>query len=83
MEQPLSLCFGALAPSLRMQFSELGVKATPPQLTRWQAQADAIVQLYFGKLLTDSEVNKCRKRLFKQITEDLAQTPTAANALTT
>jgi hypothetical protein len=80
----IALCFGALAPSLRSQFSELGVKATPQQLTRWQAQADAIVRLFFGKLLTEAEVHKCRKRLMKQITEDLAEIaarqPAAANA---
>lgn len=60
----LSITMGALAPPLSEQLTG---QLDEVSITNLQKLADAIVHLYIGGILTESEVGKSRKRLMKLI----------------
>lgn len=63
----LSISFGALSPPLVHQLSEQGVSIPVRKEYRLQKAADHIVTLAIAGYLSESEVNKARKRLMKDI----------------
>jgi hypothetical protein len=61
----LGIHFGALCPPIAEQAKESGVSLAEPE--RLQGYADSITNLYFADILSQSEVDKARKRLMKLI----------------
>jgi hypothetical protein len=65
--------FGAIAPPLSEQLK--GIHVGDQDLLRFQASADAIVQLYFDDLIPDSQVDKIRTKLGKRILKAVDESP--------
>ena len=62
----ISVHFGALCEPLWEQ-----LECPPSWVAQHQAQADAIVKLHVGGLLTDRETHRARSRLVKKIVKTL------------
>jgi hypothetical protein len=63
----LNLAFGALAEPLAKQLAKAQVVIEKNDLMRLQRDADALVRVHIGGLLTDSELRRARKKLMKKI----------------
>lgn len=64
----IGISFGALSKPLKEQIKEQGFPLPPADtLKRLEARKEAIVTLHLGNVLCDSEAEKARKRLLKQI----------------
>lgn len=67
MSDKLSIQFGALAPSLSVQLKGCGVPRK--DLNRFQRQAEAIIVLWLGGLISGSVVRSAQNKLTKRIIE--------------
>jgi len=72
----LTLHFGALVPSLTEQLTKAGVAVESKSLNQLQRDADAVVRLTVRGLLTDSEINRVRRKLMKKIIKAASLAPT-------
>jgi hypothetical protein len=63
----LSLHFGAFVPALAKQLAESGLQVDKRYLEQLQRDANAVVLLLVHGLLTDSEINRVRRKLMKKI----------------
>ena len=61
------ISFGCLADSLADQVRKFGYKFDDNKIVLFQKQKDAIHTLAFGSLITDSEADRCFKKLYRKI----------------
>lgn len=67
----LDLTFGALAPPLKRQVGARGLVFPRRMGSLLQREADAISLLHVRGRLTDGEARACRRRLVKEITNQV------------
>lgn len=71
----MKLSFGALAAPIEEQMAAQGITATRVNIQHWQKDANAIVRLAVGGLLTEASVSLARRKLAKRIWEQSEATP--------
>lgn len=63
----LTLRFGTLAPALNHQLREQGVELDAKDVEHWERDIDAVNRLGVRGVLTLSEAERARRRIFKQV----------------
>lgn len=76
----LTLRFGALAPTLKVQLSSAGFRIEHDPVEWWQRLADAVMLLSCQDMLSDAETRRARKRLLKRIVRHLQRPKTIGDS---
>lgn len=69
IKKQITINMSAFAPPIEEQFTAQGVKHE--QAERFEKERKALTQLYFADAVTDAELAKIEKRLFKRFTTGL------------
>lgn len=67
------LHFGGLSDTISQQLKSQKIKFAPEKIKRFQLQADALVTLRLGDLLSDSDHRKIQQKLFNKIEKHIQQ----------
>lgn len=73
MNTSIGIHFGALCEDIKEQLTAQKFEFDLKIVTGFQRSADAILQLSFGDILTDSQKDKCYKRLHKKVVSHVAK----------
>lgn len=73
MNKQIGFHFGALSDSIAEQIKKHGFKSNAKDVLRFDAQADAIVTLSMGGILTDSAKDKCLSKLHANIVKHICK----------
>lgn len=74
MEKQLSLQMGALSDDICDQLDKQGFNFNPDEIKRIQMLADSISTLAIKNIITQSAVDRARKKIFKMITDHVRKT---------
>lgn len=72
MSQEFDITFGALAPEIKEQLDEAGLRYEEKDADVWNGHAKAITRLHIGGLIPDGQAEKARQKLAKKIGESVA-----------
>lgn len=73
MKTEIGFHFGALSDSIAEQIKKQGFKSNAKEVLRFDAQANAIITLSLGGILTDSAKDKCLAKLHANIVKHICK----------